>query len=58
LPPTTHSGDAALMRFRCLGWHFMCFVQFLEVSPLHLDTVTRGRRRIARRRSEKSSRCR
>jgi hypothetical protein len=28
LPPTTHSGDAALMRFRCLGWHFMCFVQF------------------------------
>ena len=40
LPSTMHSGDSALMRFRCLRLHFMCFVQFLGIysapSPIQI----------------------
>ena len=28
LQPTTHSHDPVLMRFRRLGWHFMCLCNF------------------------------
>jgi len=28
LPPTTHSGDTALMRFGAFRWHFMCLCNF------------------------------